>query len=155
MRISDWSSDVCSSDLIAPRVKHYASIIEPAKVGALLRAIEEYEGQPTVGIALRMAPHVFVRPGELRSAEWAEFDLKAAVWTIPGEKMKMGLPHKVPLSRQVLALLEELRPIRGNSRLLFPSVRSHERAMTDKTTNAALRRLGSDKQEQTAPGSGA
>src|SRR3546814_15151894 len=99
-----------------------------------------------------MAPHVFVRPGELRSAEWAEFDRKAAVWTIPGEKMKMGLPHKVPLSRQVLALLDELRPISGNSRLFFPIVRSNDRAISDNTIHAALRRLGYDKTEITGPG---
>src|SRR6185295_11948686 len=122
--------------LIAPKVKHYAAIVEPPKVAELLRAIEGYEGQPTVGIALRFAPHVFVRPGELRSAEWSEFDMDAAVWTIPGEKMKMGRQHRVPLSRQSLALLGELRLITGSSALLFPSVRSVERPISDNTINA-------------------
>src|SRR3546814_12860942 len=92
-----------------------------------------------------MAPHVFVRPGELRSAEWSEFDLDAAIWTIPGEKMKMGRAHKVPLSRQVRALLDELRPISGNSKLLFPSVRSNDRAISDKTVNRSEeRRVGKE-----------
>src|SRR3546814_807098 len=99
-----------------------------------------------------MAPHVFVRPGELRSAEWCEFDLDAAIWTIPGEKMKMDRTHKVPLSRQVRALLDELRPISGNSKLLFPCVRSNDRAISDNTINAALRRLGYDKTEMTGHG---
>src|SRR3546814_14726333 len=92
-----------------------------------------------------MAPHVFVRPGELRSAEWCEFDLDAAIWTIPGEKMKMDRTHTVPLSRKVRALLDELRPISGNSKLLFPCVRSNERAISDHTFNAALPPLGSAK----------
>src|SRR3546814_14747663 len=99
-----------------------------------------------------MAPHVFVRPGERRSAEWSEFDLDAAIWPIPGEKMKMGRAHKVPLSRQVRALLDELRPISGNSKLLFPSLRSNDRAIPDTTVTAALRRLGFDQHELTAHG---
>lgn len=135
--------------LITPRVTHHASITEPDRVGELLRAIDGYLGQPTVAIALRLAPHLFVRPGELRCAEWAEFDLDAAVWKIPGEKMKMGRPHRVPLSRQVLALLEDLAPISGRSKLLFPSVRSNDRAISENTINAALRRLGYDKTEMT------
>jgi integrase len=147
----DVSSDLKDA-LITPKVRHHAAIVEPQKVGALLRAIEEYEGQPSVAIALRMAPHVFVRPGELRTAEWVEFDLEANVWMIPGEKMKMGRPHKVPLSRQVRALLEELRPITGRSRLLFPSVRSIDRPISDNTINAALRRLGYPKSEMTGHG---
>lgn len=147
----DVSSDLQDA-LITPKVRHHAAIVEPQKVGALLRAIEEYEGQPSVAIALRMAPHVFVRPGELRTAEWVEFDLEANVWMIPGEKMKMRRPHKVPLSRQVRALLEELRPIIGRSRLLFPSVRSIDRPISDNTINAALRRLGYPKSEMTGHG---
>lgn len=138
--------------LITPKVKHHAAIIEPDKVGALLRAIDGYEGQPAIGLALRMAPHVFVRPGELRAAEWAEFDLSANVWTIPGEKMKMGRSHRVPLSKQVRALLGELREMSGRSKLLFPSVRSDERPISDNTINAALRRLGYDKTQMTGHG---
>ena len=138
--------------LISPKVKHYASIVEPAKVGELLRAIESYEGQPEVEIAMRMVPHVFVRPGELRNAEWAEFDFERAIWTIPGEKMKMGRPHKVPLSKQVVALLDKLKPISGGSKFLFPSVRSKDRPISDNTINAALRRLGYDKTQMTGHG---
>ena len=138
--------------LITPKVNHYASIVEPTKVGELLRAIDGYEGQPEVRIALRMAPYVFVRPGELRSAEWSEFDLDAGVWTIPGAKMKMGRPHKVPLSRQMRELLKELVELRSGSKYLFPSVRDKERAISDNTLKAALRRLGYDKTEMTAHG---
>ncbi|HLY88578.1 MAG TPA: integrase arm-type DNA-binding domain-containing protein [Acetobacteraceae bacterium] len=138
--------------LITPRVKHHASITEPNGVGELLRAIEDYRGQPTVAIALRLAPHLFVRPGELRSAEWAEFDLAAAVWTIPGDKMKMGRSHKVPLSRQVQALLKDLAPISGRSKFLFPGIRSNDRAISENTINAALRRLGYGKTEMTGHG---
>src|SRR3546814_15704168 len=97
MRISDWSSDVCSSDL---KVTHRAAITTPAEVGALLRAIESYEGHPSTLIALRLLPHVFVRPGELRHAEWREFDIDNAVWTIHESKMKMSRDQKIPLSRQ-------------------------------------------------------
>ncbi|MCP3732565.1 integrase arm-type DNA-binding domain-containing protein [Sphingomonas sp. MG17] len=138
--------------LITPKVKHHAAIVDPRKVGPLLRAIDDYEGQPAVAIALRIAPHVFVRPGELRSAEWCEFDLTEKVWTIPGSKMKMGRPHRVPLSRQVLRLIDELRPLSGKTKFLFPSVRSDERSISDNTINAALRRLGYDKDEMTGHG---
>lgn len=138
--------------LIAPKVTHRAAIIEPAKVGALLRAIEGYEGQPAVEYALKIAPHVFVRPGELRNAEWDELDADEAVWTIPASKMKMGREHKVPLSKQVLDLLERLYAITGNSRYLFPSVRSNDRPISENTVNAALRRLGYNKTEMTGHG---
>jgi integrase len=138
--------------LITPKPKHRAAILEPKALGGLLRAIDGHDGQPTVRIALRMAPHVFVRPGELRSAEWKEFDFETNIWTIPAEKTKMRRPHKVPLSRQVLALLREIHLITGKSRFLFPSVRSEDRPITDNTLNAALRRLGYDKTEVTAHG---
>lgn len=138
--------------LITPKVNHYASIIEPSKVGELLRAIDGYEGQPQVRMALLIAPYVFVRPGELRSSEWSEFDLNVGLWTIPGPKMKMGRPHKVPLSRQVLQLLRELADLGEQSDHLFPSVRDKKRPISDNTLNAALRRLGYDKTQMTAHG---
>jgi integrase len=147
----DISSDLHGA-LITPKVQHRAAIVEPRKLGALLRAIETYEGQPHIGIALRLAPHVFVRPGELRQAEWAEFDFEAKIWTIPASKMKMGRAHKVPLSRQVLVLLAELRALRARSKYLFPSIRSDDRPISDNTINAALRRLGYGKEEVTAHG---
>lgn len=138
--------------LIQPKTNHRAALLEAKQVGPLLRSIEGYDGQPTVAIALRLAPHLFVRPGKLRTAEWTEFDLDAAVWTIPGHKTKMRSPHRVPLSRQVLALLEELKPISAKTIFLFPGVRSVTRPITDNTLNAALRRLGYDKTQMTAHG---
>ena len=128
--------------LTTPQVSHRATIVDPAGIGALLRAIDGFDGQPTTRAALRLAAYVFVRPGELRHAEWKEFDLDNAVWIIPGEKMKMRRPHRVPLARQPLAVLRELREITGNGRWLFPSVRSFERPISENTLNAALRRLG-------------
>lgn len=147
----DVSKDLQGA-LITPKVTHYASILEPAKVGELLRAIEGYEGQPEVRMALRIAPYVFVRPGELRCAEWSEFDLDIGVWIIPGHKMKMGRPHKVPLSRQIRRLLVELSELVDDSKYLFPSVRDKDRPISDNTLNAALRRLGYAKTEMTAHG---
>lgn len=125
--------------LITPKVKHRAAIIDPKVLGGLLRAIEAHEGQPIVTIALKLTPHLFVRPGELRTAEWTEFDFETAVWTIPAGKTKMRRPHKVPLSKQVLDLLEELYPMSGDGKFLFPSVRTEARCITDNTVNAALR----------------
>jgi len=138
--------------LITPKTTHRAAILDPHELGGLLRAIENYDGQPTVRIALRMAPHVFARPGELRSAEWKEFDLAGKVWHIPAEKTKMRRPHWVPLSAEVVAMIEELRPISGDTKFLFPGVRSTSRPITDNTLNAALRRLGYDKTQVTAHG---
>lgn len=147
----DISADLIGA-LVTPKLVHRAAVLEPKAVGQLLRAIDGYEGQPTVQIALRLAPHLFARPGELRLAEWDEFDPDEAVWTIPATKTKMRRPHRVPLSKQVLALLEELAPISGGGKLLFPSIRSVSRAMSDNTLNAALRRLGYDKTQMTAHG---
>lgn len=138
--------------LITPKTTHHAAIVEPKQLGGLLRAIEGHEGQPAVTIALRMAPHVFVRPGELRSAEWSEFDFETSIWTIPAYKTKMRRPHKVPLSNQVMSMLEELDAISGDGKFLFPSVRSEARPITDNTLNAALRRMGFSKTEVTAHG---
>ncbi len=138
--------------LITPKTTHHAAILEPKPLGGLLRAIEEHEGQPAVRIALRMAPHVFARPGELRSAEWNEFDFETGIWLIPAYKTKMRRPHKVPLSKQVVAMLEELDLISGHSKFLFPSIRSEARPITDNTLNAALRRMGFSKTEVTAHG---
>lgn len=138
--------------LIAPKVRHRSAITEPKAVGALLRAIEDHDGQPEVRLALRLIPHVFVRPGELRLAEWPEFDLDIRVWTIPGARTKMRRPHRVPLSRQVVEMLKELLELTGEGPLLFPSVRSAKRPISDNTLNAALRRLGYDSSQMTAHG---
>ena len=138
--------------LITPKVSHRAAITDPKQVGALLRAIEDHDGQPVVRHALRLMPHVFVRPGELRLAEWREFDFGEEIWTIPAARTKMRRPHLVPLSSQVLALLRELQGVTGEGRLLFPSILSDDRAISDNTMNAALRRLGYDKSQMTAHG---
>lgn len=138
--------------LITPTPTHRAAILDPKLLGGLLRAIDSYDGQPAVRIALQMAPHVFARPGELRAAEWCEFDPDKAVWTIPAEKMKMRRPHKVPLSQQVIAMLDKLHGMTGDGKYLFPSIRTMTRPITDNTLNAALRRLGYDKTQVTAHG---
>lgn len=136
-------------DALAPvRSRNFASITDPARVGELLRAI----GHPLTGLALKLAPLVFVRPGELRGAEWIEFDLKNAEWRIPAARMKMRQPHIVPLSRQALAIITEPRPLARGGRYVFPSLRTRDRPMSDNTINAALRRLGYTSEEQTAHG---
>ena len=138
--------------LPSARGSHYPTITEPRKIGELLRAIDGYQGYPPVAIALKMMPLVFVRPGELRLAEWSEFDFDAKEWRIPGNRMKMGEQHLVPLSYQVLALLEDLKQVTGRGRYLFPSIRTDQRPMSDNTINAALRRIGYAKEEMTGHG---
>ncbi len=138
--------------LTAPRVVHRAAITEPKSIGGLLRAIDGYSGHPITLAALRIAPLMFVRPGELRRAEWAEFDFDGAMWTIPAAKMKMNRPHLVPLANQALAILRELKAFTGGDRYLFPSLRSLSRPMSENTINAALRRLGYSKDEMTGHG---
>ncbi|MGV7123270.1 tyrosine-type recombinase/integrase [Sphingopyxis sp. 550A] len=138
--------------LIVPKVTHYGAVIDPKEVGELLLAIDDYEGHVVTKLALQIAPHVFVRPGELRHAEWGEIDLEAAVWTIPAEKTKMRKPHHVPLSLQVIELFRSLQMFSGNSGYAFPSIRSRKRPMSDNTLNAALRRLGYASDEMTGHG---
>lgn len=118
----------------------------------MLRAIESYEGGPETRAALELLALTFVRPGELRAAEWTEFDLEAAIWSIPPEKMKMKRPHRVPLAPQGLVILRELQMITGHGKFLFPSIRSPARCMSENTINAALRRLGFGKDEMTGHG---
>jgi integrase len=138
--------------LITPTVTHRATIVEPNAVGAMLRAIDGFEGHAVTRYALKLAPLVFVRPGELRKAEWAEFKLTDGEWRIPAAKMKMRRPHRVPLATQSLAILSDLQKVTGRSKYLFPSVRSWQRPISDNTLNAALRRLGYDKTELTIHG---
>jgi integrase len=123
--------------------ENHASITDPKEAGALLRAIEGYQGGFIARCALRVAPLVFVRPGELRGAEWSEFDLDGAEWRIPAERMKMRNPHIVPLSKQALAILRELHELTSaSSKYVFPSTRSWERPMSENTVLAALRGMG-------------
>ena len=137
-----------------PTVKptHHAAITDPDKVGGLLRAIDVYVGTFVTKCALRLAPLVFVRPGELRQAEWGEIELDDAAWNIPGEKMKMGEPHLVPLSEQAVAILRELQPLTGRGRYVFPSARSPKRPMSNNAVLSALRRMGFDKDEMSGHG---
>jgi integrase len=120
----------------------YPAIVEPKAVGQLLRAIEGYDGQPATHASLRMAPYVFVRPGELRAAEWAEFDLDGAEWRIPARRMKMRDAHIVPLAHQVVTILRKLHPLTGHGRYVFPAIGPAERPISANTLNSALRRLG-------------
>jgi integrase len=138
--------------LVTPKVTHRAAIVDPTGIGGLLRAIEAFDGTPTIRAALRLAPLVFVRPGELRFAEWSEVDLEAAEWQIPASKMKMGRPHRVPLSRQAVAIIRHLQGFTGGGRWLFPSIRSSARPISENTLNAALRRLGYGSDEMSAHG---
>jgi len=147
----DPSADLRGA-LTTPTVIHRAAIIEPNAIGSLLRAIGGYGGYRVVRVALQFAPLVFVRPGELRCAEWREFDFDAAEWRIPAEKMKMRRTHRVPLSRQALTILQELRAITGHSQWLFPSVRSVMQPISENTLNATLRRLGFGSDEMTTHG---
>jgi len=133
-------------------VKHRATITEPKQVGALLRAIQGFEGTFIVQCALQITPYVFVRPGELRHAEWSEIDLDTAEWRIPAEKMKMRVMHIVPLAAQVVAILKELQPLTGSGRFVFPSIRNAHIPMSENTVNASLRRIGYDKSEICAHG---
>ena len=138
--------------LTAPKVIHRATVVDPTGIGALLRAIDDYDGLPLTKAALKLAPLAFVRPGELRKAEWAEFDLEHAEWRIPAAKMKMRRLHRVPLSRQALEIIRDLQAFSRDGRWLFPSVRSISRPMSENTLNAALRRLGYSKKQMTAHG---
>ena len=135
-----------------PQEKHRAAITEPRKAGELLRAIDGYQGSFVVKCALRFLPLVFTRPGELRHAEWSEIDFENAEWNIPAGKMKMREPHLVPLSKQAIEILMELKELTGASRYCFPSGRSFDRPMSDNALVAALRRMGFEKSEMTAHG---
>ncbi len=143
-----------------PKEKHHASILEPRRVAELLRAIDSYQGFFATKCALRLAPLVFVRPGELRKAQWTEIDLDKAEWRIPAERMKMREQHIVPLSRQAVEVLRELEPLTNRGipakpnapHYVFPSARSHERPMSENAILAALRRMGYTREEMTGHG---
>jgi integrase len=130
-------------------VTNHAAITEPARVGELLRAIDGYRGQPVTEAALKLAPLVFVRPGELRKARWSEFDLDTAEWRIPAERMKMREQHIVPLAAQAIAILRELQPLTGPQGYVFPGLRDPNRPMSENALTAALRRMGYTGDEMT------
>ena len=138
---------------LAPvRATHFAAITDPKGIGELLRAIDGYQGHLVTKSALRLAPLVFVRPGELRAAEWSEIDLERAEWNIGAERMKMGVPHLVPLSRQAVEILRELQPLTGQGHYVFPSARTGTRPMSNNAILAALRRMGIPKDQMTGHG---
>lgn len=138
---------------LAPvKVKHRAAITDPVKIGELLRAIDGYTGGPVVGAALKLAPLLFVRPGELRRMEWAELDFDGAEWRIPADKMKMREEHIVSLPAQALAILRDLQSLTGRSRYVFPGARSPRLPMSEAAINAALRRMDFDKDTMTGHG---
>ncbi len=138
--------------LTTPRTVHHAAITDPEEVGILLKTMDGYTGQAVTRMALRLSPHLFVRPGELRQAEWTEIDVEKAVWSIPAERMKMRRPHRVSLSRQVLEMIAELREITGHRKHLFPCMGSPRKPMSENGVNQALRRLGYEHGEMTAHG---
>ena len=138
---------------IPPALKeHRAAITEPKAIAELLRAMDSYQGHFVTKCALRLAPLFFVRPGELRKAEWAEIDLDKAEWNIPAERMKMREPHLVPLSTQAVEILRELHALTGTSRYVFPGARTNGRPMSDNAVLAALRRMGFAKDEMSGHG---
>jgi integrase len=147
----DISADLRGA-LASVKVTHRAAITRPMEVGSLLRVIDGYKGSSVTLAALKLLPHVFVRPGELRHAEWGEFDLEDAVWTIPAVKTKMRREQRVPLSRQALTIIASIETDARLSPLVFPSLRSVKRPMSENTINAALRRLGYAQDEMTAHG---
>lgn len=149
----DVSADL--RDALTPvDTEHYPAITEPRRIGELLRAIDTYVGQPSVEFALKLAPYVFVRPGELRGAAWREFNLEGnePEWRIPGARMKMDREHIVPLATQVVKLLRELHVLTGDGDILFPGLRTASRPISNNSLNAALRRLDFSQDEMTGHG---
>lgn len=138
--------------IIAPKVKNRAAILDPVALGAFLRAVDLFDGQLTTKAALRLLPLVFTRPGELRMAEWREFDLANALWVIPAARTKMRRDHEVPLARQAVAILTELHALTGRGRLVFPGLRTVERPISENTLNASMRRMGYSNEDVTAHG---
>lgn len=151
-RASDDPSAALKGALATPKTKHRASITDPKLIGPLLRAIDGYSGSVVTASALKLAPLLFVRPGELRQAEWSEFDFDAAEWRIPAAKMKMRAVHIVPLSDQAVAVLRELQLLTGGGRYVFPSMAGRGRPMSENTVLAALRRLGYSGSEMSGHG---
>lgn len=147
----DVTADLRGALAVIPR-SHHAALTEPKDVATLMRVIHGYDGYPVAKAALKLAPLVFVRPGELRAAEWAEIDLDDAEWRIQAVRMKMHIEHVVPLSRQAVAILRKLYPVTGDGRYVFPSLRTANECMSENTVNAALRGLGYSKEQMTGHG---
>jgi len=142
-------AEILKGALTRPTATPFPTITEPVKVGQLMRALDGLEATLIVRCAARLAPLVFLRPGELRQGEWSEVNLDKTQWRIPAEKMKSRIPHIVPLSTQAVAILRELAPLTSSGKYIFPSGRTRQRPMSENTVNAALRRLGYAKDEFT------
>jgi integrase len=138
--------------LVPPKVRHRAAIVDPVELGAFLRAVDGFTGQPETKAALRLLPLVFTRPGELTRAEWIEFDLDYAIWAVPQRRDKMRRGFDIPLARQAMAILRDLHCITGQGRLVFPGTRTADRPISENTLNAAMRRLGYGRDEVVAHG---
>lgn len=138
--------------LTTPKVKHRAAMTDAKAFGELLRAIEGFQGQPTTQAALKLMAYLFPRPGELRMAEWGEFDLENAIWIIPAKRMKMRREHRVPLPKQALAILRGIEPLTSYSAFVLPAVSNPKRPMSENTLNAALRRMGFGQDDMTSHG---
>ncbi len=158
-RFAIWTargtSDPCealSGALTAPPESHFAAVTKPKEFGELLRACWAYTGQPEVNAALKLIAYLFPRPGELRQAEWSEFDLDKAIWTLPPERMKMRRPFAKPLPPQAVAILRDLHKLNGSLRLVFPGIRSRQRCISETALLAALRRMGYSREQATAHG---
>jgi integrase len=147
----DVTADLKGALSVVPKT-NYAAITEPKPAGELMRSIFSYTGHPYAVTALKLSPLLFVRPGELRAAEWTEIDLDTAEWRIPGEKMKMKIDHLVPLSTQAVGILRNVQAMTGHGKYVFPSIRTYERCMSENTINAALRSMGYAKETMTAHG---
>lgn len=144
----DAAGSIDSRESLVPVKRgHFPTITDPRKIGELMRALHGYQGQPATEAALKLLPLVFVRPGELRGAEWTEFDLDTAEWRIPAEKMKMGREHVVALASQAVCILKDMQPLTGDGRFVFPGLRGRNRFMSENTMNSALRRLGYSKDQ--------
>lgn len=151
-RASNDPTGALKGALMSPTVRRRAAIVEPAGLGQLLRAIEDYSGSPEVRAALQLLALTFVRPGELRGATWAEIDLDRAIWSIPAKRMKMGRPHRVPLAAQTVDVLKSVREIAGGSAFVLTSAWTRGRPLSENTLNAALRRMGFSRDEMTSHG---
>lgn len=151
-RCAQDPASLLSDALAKPKVRHHAAILDPKLLGEFLRAIDGYQGGPIVHLAMQLAPHVFLRPGELRQGKWREVDWEAKIWTIPADRTKLRRDHAVPLSTQSLALLRELERHSGGYELMFPGQRSHLKPISENTLNATYRRLGFDKDTVSAHG---
>lgn len=147
----DVTPDLRGALIAIPRT-NFAAITEPKQLALLLRSIDAYEGHIVAVSALKLTPMLFVRPGELRAAEWSEFDLDAAEWRIPAAKMKMKTEHMVPLATQAVAILRELYRVTGHGKFVLPSLRTEQACMSENTINAALRAMGFSKDVMTARG---